>query len=112
MLKVHENKGYIFNLSHAIHRHFLMHPIYYNGYPLPGTRSKPSTNNHRMPNIPLQSNLEIGSMVEVLSKNQKPKYGVIRWTGFVPNTDKEIAGLELVSYMFSLCTDTTFIKFP
>ena len=36
-------------------------------------------------------------MVEVLSKHQAPKYGVIRWIGFIPNNDKKIAGLELVS---------------
>ena len=50
-----------------------------------------------MGNSPIKTDLEIGSMVEVLSKNQKPKYGVIRWLGFVPNSDKKIAGLELVS---------------
>ena len=52
-----------------------------------------------MRNSPLKTDLDIGSMVEVLSKNQKPKYGVIRWLGFVPNSDKKIAGLELVSYV-------------
>jgi hypothetical protein len=51
-----------------------------------------------MANTSLQSKLNIGSMVEVLSKNQQPRYGVIRWIGFVPNNDKRIAGLELVSY--------------
>ena len=50
-----------------------------------------------MRNIPLKTDLDIGSMVEVLSKNQQPKYGLIRWLGFVPNSDKKIAGLELVS---------------
>jgi hypothetical protein len=38
-------------------------------------------------------------MVEVLSKHQALKYGVIRWIGYVPNTDKKIAGLELVSHL-------------
>ena len=52
-----------------------------------------------MRNSPLKTDLDIGSMVEVLSKKQKPKYGVIRWLGFVPNSDKKIAGLELVSYV-------------
>ncbi len=56
-----------------------------------------------MANIPSQSNLEIGSMVEVLSKNQKPRYGLIRWLGFVPNSDKKIAGLELVSCIYCPC---------
>ena len=60
--------------------------------------SPPSTNNKQMPITSLQSDLEIGSMVEVLSKNQKPKYGVIRWIGFMPSTNKKVAGLELVSY--------------
>ena len=35
-------------------------------------------------------------MVKVLGKNQKAKYGLIRWVGFFPNSDKKIAGLELV----------------
>ena len=52
-----------------------------------------------MRNSPLKTDLDIGSMVEVSSKNQEPKYGVIRWLGFVPNSDKKIAGLELVSYV-------------
>lgn len=50
-----------------------------------------------MANSSLKSDLVIGSMVEVLSKKDKPKYGVIRWLGFVQSSDKKIAGLELVS---------------
>jgi hypothetical protein len=50
-----------------------------------------------MANTHMQSNLELGSMVEVLSKNQNARYGLIRWLGFVSNSDKKIAGLELVS---------------
>ena len=48
-------------------------------------------------NVSLKTGLGIGSMVEVLSKKDKPTYGLIRWIGFLPNTDKKVAGLELVS---------------
>lgn len=50
-----------------------------------------------MANTHMQSDLELGSMVEVLSKNQNPRYGLIRWLGFVPNSDKKVAGVEFVS---------------
>lgn len=52
-----------------------------------------------MANVSLKTDLDIGSMVEVLSKRDKPTYGLIRWIGFLPNTDKKVAGLELVSYV-------------
>jgi hypothetical protein len=61
--------------------------------------SSTSTNPQQTRNVSLQSKLDIGSMVEVLSKNQAPKYGVIRWIGTVTDNDKKIAGLELVSYI-------------
>ena len=50
-------------------------------------------------NVSLKTGLDIGSVVEVLSKKDKPTYGLIRWIGFLPNTDKKVAGLELVSYV-------------
>ena len=47
----------------------------------------------------LDTDLEIGSMVEVLSN--PPKYGVIRWIGYCPwvkpDPSKPIAGLEMVN---------------
>ena len=60
-------------------------------------RCSTSTNPQQTRNTPLQTDLGIGSMVEVLSKYQDPKYGVIRWIGFIPNNEKKTAGLELVS---------------
>ncbi|CAB3988895.1 ubiquitin carboxyl-terminal hydrolase CYLD isoform X3, partial [Paramuricea clavata] len=74
----------------------------------PCPRNPTSTNHHQMANTRIQSNLEFGSMVEVSSKNQTPRYGKIRWLGFVPNSDKKIAGLELEEEMDS-CTDGTFL---
>jgi hypothetical protein len=58
-----------------------------------------STNPQQMTNIPLQSKLDIGSMVEIMNKHHAPEYGIIRWIGFVRDTDKKIAGLELVSHL-------------
>ncbi|XP_028410189.1 ubiquitin carboxyl-terminal hydrolase CYLD-like [Dendronephthya gigantea] len=58
--------------------------------------------------ISSQNELDIGSMVEVLSKNTKAKYGVIRWVGFAANSEKKIAGLELEEEM-EACTDGTFL---
>jgi len=41
--------------------------------------------------------LEVGSMVEVPMSDALPRYGVIRWIGFLPQIpDKLVAGLELV----------------
>ena len=57
-------------------------------------------NNSHGTNPPSQNDLSIGSMVEVLSKNAKPRYGVIRWLGILPNSPKMCAGLELVSYAY------------
>ena len=68
-----------------------------NGSPFLDTRGPTSPEHPQMANSSLKSDLVIGSMVEVLSKKDKPKYGVIRWLGFVKNSDKKIAGLELVS---------------
>ena len=46
-----------------------------------------------------ETSLDIGSMVEVKGKNVKPRYGVIRWMGYILNSDKKIAGLEMVTYV-------------
>ena len=41
--------------------------------------------------------LEVGSMVEVPMSGGLPRYGVIRWIGFLPQVKaKLMAGLELV----------------
>ena len=47
--------------------------------------------------------LEIGSMVEIpLIDGQLPRYGVIRWIGFLPELQgKLVAGVELVSSMIT-----------
>lgn len=48
--------------------------------------------------MPADPDLEVGSMVEVMSN--PPLYGVIRWMGYLPDQKepvKPIAGLEMVS---------------
>lgn len=41
--------------------------------------------------------LEVGSMVEVVSKHGVTVYGVVRWLGILPGKTNEWAGVELVS---------------
>ena len=40
--------------------------------------------------------LEIGSVVEVITTTTAPRYGVIKWIGRFPNVNYDIAGIELV----------------
>ena len=40
--------------------------------------------------------LEIGSVVEVITTTAVPRYGVIKWIGRLPNVNYDIAGIELV----------------
>ena len=42
------------------------------------------------------SDLEIGSVVEVITTTAVPRYGVIKWIGRLPNVNYDIAGIELV----------------
>ena len=47
--------------------------------------------------VDFSQGLELGSMVEVPKSDGPPRYGVIRWIGFLPlSKDKLVAGLELV----------------
>ena len=59
-----------------------------------------SENQLNLDNDTIHEKLEVGSMVEVLSKNAEPKYGLIRWIGLTPNANGPVAGLELVGYRY------------
>lgn len=45
----------------------------------------------------LDTDLEYGSMVEVVGNPPECRYGVIRWVGYLRDKNKPIAGIELVS---------------
>lgn len=54
-----------------------------------------------MSTILSKNELGVDSMVEVLSRYQQPRYGLIRWLGFITGDDNQVAGLELVRHQFS-----------
>ena len=45
----------------------------------------------------LETDLDFGSMVEVMDNPADCQYGVIRWIGYLRDKNKPIAGLEMVS---------------
>lgn len=49
------------------------------------------------PPHPTSVPLEVGSIVEVVSKHGVTVYGVVRWLGILPGKTNEWAGVELVS---------------
>lgn len=55
----------------------------------------------------LDSDLELGSMVEVLGNPPHCQYGVVKWLGYLKDRSKPIVGLEMEEESTS-CTDGTF----
>ena len=58
-----------------------------------------------LPHRPVSHNLEVGSAVELVDP---PGYGIIRWIGKFPGVNTDIAGVELVSYVFH-CYSTSYL---
>ncbi|XP_022777778.1 ubiquitin carboxyl-terminal hydrolase CYLD-like [Stylophora pistillata] len=79
---------------------------------LPNSEMEANTRNGESGSLAVDNHhgLEVGSMIEVPMANGYPRYGVIRWIGFLPNVkDKLVAGLELEEEQ-SACSDGTFNK--
>ncbi|XP_070536121.1 ubiquitin carboxyl-terminal hydrolase CYLD-like isoform X2 [Ptychodera flava] len=55
--------------------------------------------------VSLHRTMSIGSMVEIMG--DPPKYGVIKWMGILPDTEKDAVGVELEEEITG-CTDGTF----
>ncbi len=55
----------------------------------------------------VESDLELGSMVEVMGNPPHCKYGVVKWIGYLRDRSKPIVGLEMEEESTS-CTDGTF----
>ena len=55
----------------------------------------------------IDTDLDIGSMVEVLGNPPQCQYGVVKWIGYLKDRSKPIVGLEMEEESSS-CTDGTF----